>query len=492
VRTQSRRDDALTVAVIAGAAVSFAWGIGRTSLWGDEANVLSLARTPLGTLFDPLVTKEPNQVLYAGVLKAWRHLGEGETTVRSLSALFGVAAVAVTVAIARRWLGTRSAVVAGAFVALNAFFIGYAQEARPYTLAALGATVAGGCLLEAARSSRPRWWVGWSLGALVAWYAHPVALAVIAGQCIGLVVAPRRVRWRDASVAALATALLAAPNLWLMGKIGRDAVSWIRTPRWDDLVRAFETLPGGGRGRPWPLVAVVAIVVAALVVPKLRARRDAQRPNVPDRDLLEFWGVAVGWAVLPTALVFVVSQGSVSLFLTRYLLGVVPGMALLVAAAIERLRLRALQAVAVGALALVMLPLVARVHDRPSREDWRAAAAIVAAEYEPGDGVVLSAPFWRTALDHYLRRSDRDLSGLVPLAPDAPWGVDAAHGGFYPPWADAAGFATRVAPEFDRLWVVGPTSAGAPTWLRPLVARYHEVERHLLSGVFVVRYERNE
>ncbi len=115
------------------------------SLWNDEGTSVAVAQRDLATIARD-AANDIHPPLYYWLLHGWvRLLGTGEAAVRSLSALLGVALVAIIYALGRQlrskkeaWIGLLAAYLA----AVNPFQIYYSQEARMYMLAAVLAAAA--------------------------------------------------------------------------------------------------------------------------------------------------------------------------------------------------------------------------------------------------------------------------------------------------------------------------------------------------------------
>ncbi len=109
-------------------------------LWVDEAFSLWMARLSLPDLVAKSLRIDQHPPLYYLTLKGWVALvGDTEWALRSLSALWGTLTVPLAFALGRRVLGNaRAALFVTTFVALSPFHVRYAQEARMYTLLALG------------------------------------------------------------------------------------------------------------------------------------------------------------------------------------------------------------------------------------------------------------------------------------------------------------------------------------------------------------------
>src|SRR5688500_4077150 len=166
--------------VAAAAVVAFLF-IGRKSFWGDEAFSVALAGSDWETLWHVLAERQANMGAYYLLLKGWTAVaGDGEAAARSLSALAAIAAAGVLYVLASRLFGRFVGLVGGVALALNAFLVRYAQEARGYTLVLLGATLASLAfvrLIEAPRSRRV--WVAYVVVSTVSLYCHFFAAFVV-------------------------------------------------------------------------------------------------------------------------------------------------------------------------------------------------------------------------------------------------------------------------------------------------------------------------
>lgn len=117
------------------------------SLWLDETYSAWFSALTLHQLWTDVPRYETHPPMYYSMLVGWRALfGASEAALRSLSVLAGVLAI-LAVACAGRVLRTlpgrdATALVAALFLAVNTGSIAYAQQARPYALETLAATLA--------------------------------------------------------------------------------------------------------------------------------------------------------------------------------------------------------------------------------------------------------------------------------------------------------------------------------------------------------------
>lgn len=220
------------------------------SLWLDEAYSAWFSAVPLGELWTKVPLYETHPPFYYTLLKGWRMLaGSSEAGLRSLSVLASVATVFFMCIAARAArLGTlaeRVGLLAALFLALNAGNVQFAQDARPYALQALTATVAIFCsfmlLVETRTGTSRRAW-GWAAGLAVAggltlWLHNTgvfVALGIWAGlACAVMLRGPgqRRAPLLLAGAAGLGALLIWLPFLPMFLKQGAGMsrlAFWIR------------------------------------------------------------------------------------------------------------------------------------------------------------------------------------------------------------------------------------------------------------------------
>jgi 4-amino-4-deoxy-L-arabinose transferase-like glycosyltransferase len=373
--------------------------LGSRSLWGDEAFSVTLARKPFGEFWHVVAESQANMSLYYVLLRGWTTLGDGEAVVRLLSLFAGVLAVGVLYRAAERLFDRRVATLAALLLAVNGFFLRYAQEARSYSLVLLLTTVATVLFLKLEERRAPSLDAAYVAVGALAMYAHFFAAFVLAGHLLALAIAGRPMRAQLLRLAAVA--VLAVPLA--LFALFRDAgqISHLTRPTPTYVVDTLRML-AGGTGALLALYALAVVLAAA----GWRRRRD--------------WPMAVAatWAATPVVGSLVISLGK-PLWAPRFLIVALPGIVLLVAAGLTRLPLPA--TAAVGALLLALSSLhVLRTQGKP-QEDFRAATAFVLANEQPGDAAAFYRTSRRIPFEYYARREG---AGALPrsLLPTSPYG----------------------------------------------------------------------
>ncbi|MFW6108739.1 MAG: glycosyltransferase family 39 protein [bacterium] len=156
--------------------------IGAKSIWLDEAASLELARRPFFDLVRECARRDTHPPLYYTLLHVWLGGSQAAGRARALSALFGVATIAALYALARRLLPRLPSLVAALVLAVSAYQVYFAQEARHYALTTL-LVVVSWYLLIVLLQREGRGWGLWLCLALVnaaglyTFYYHAFSIA---------------------------------------------------------------------------------------------------------------------------------------------------------------------------------------------------------------------------------------------------------------------------------------------------------------------------
>lgn len=400
-------------------------GLGLEGLRFDESYSWDQARGDIPTLIAR--TRQDNYPpLHNLILWAVMHMtGEAEWSLRWPSVLLGVATVAVTFFIGRRYGGVPVAIAASGLLAISPVFIWYSQDARMYPLFAFGSALLCLAVLRYAEEpGRNRAAIA-ALATVILLYSHilaPITWVALAG--IALFVIPRGAR-RSFVLWQAGAWLLFAP--WLLislrqtGKIVK-AGFWIPPISVDSFFYQLGRLAGG----PLPLLALAALIALAL----WPLQRNAGPPKA----------LPAVWLGLPVLAITLLSIFVLPMFLARYMVSLLPAAYLLAAIGLVRLAgwTRPSNPVAIFAVTLIGLSLTLGQPVDP-RADWRHAAKFVVTNLRPGD-CVSALPSWdEVPLNYYYRHqgscgltADWTPAGIAPSSrmilvvgePDNPSGIN--------------------------------------------------------------------
>ena len=203
-RVTTRADFALLALLLAVAAWLRLWGLGSLSLQVDEG-VQALAvegwlRSGLPILPSGAVYQRSIPFMALQALAA-NGLGLDEFALRLPAALFGVAAVAVTFALASSLFDRRVAWMAAIFIALSAWEIELSRYARFYTAFQASYLLALLCFFRGMAPGAWRWRWSFVASAVAAITLHELAVAL--ATCFLIPLLDRTSNWRT-RVSALA------------------------------------------------------------------------------------------------------------------------------------------------------------------------------------------------------------------------------------------------------------------------------------------------
>ncbi|MEZ0165618.1 hypothetical protein AB2L27_12725 [Kineococcus sp. LSe6-4] len=387
-RPAGRRIDLLAgVVATVVAAVVFSWRLGTPSPWRDEAVTIAVAARTTEQIWALVQSVDLVHAPFYFLAHALFGTDVDVVQARWISVVAAALTAPVLYGLGRR-LAAGAAGAAGAvgpgtarltgataaalFVSMP-FVSRYAQEARPYALATLVATLGTYLLVRAGTGTGGRrWWVAYAVSVPVLVALNTVAALVLLPQAGWALAAGRRTSVRAA--AAAGAGLLASVPLLLAQNAQSGQVAFLQRPTPGELGSHVLFALGSS-----PVAVAVAALAVAAAVRWGRARRLVL--------------VGLLWGVLPWPLLWTISQVT-PFWTTRYLVFVAPGTCLAIAAVVTvRLRPRVGAALA-GLLVAVMtvtglhMQFVFRSPTIGHAEDLRGTATYVAAHARPGDGLL--------------------------------------------------------------------------------------------------------
>ncbi|MGH7213470.1 MAG: glycosyltransferase family 39 protein, partial [Tepidisphaeraceae bacterium] len=418
IRTRKLHPDIVTTLTLAAillvAVFVRAHGLGRESLWFDEAATARVATASWSDFLPRFRHSETTPPPYYILLKIWVGVfGASETSLRAPSVLAGAGVVWFLWRFGMRIGGTAVGLTAAALTAVWPFHVEYAREARVYVFMLLLALWSTDQYLRLAEDRRPRaqWW--YILATVLLLHSHLYALTTVAAQNVAYLVQLLRRRaplspraWLSVQAAA---AFVAAPSILWMLKLARikgAGGTSIPAPGPDELALTFLAYCGSS--------GVLLLASVMLMILGVGNRR--LRPHLP---------LLLSLLLVPTVVPLAVSYLFTPVFMPRYGIVATAPFLLFIAAGIARLRPAPVAAIVTAGVAGVALWVSLTLPDW--KGDWRAAGAYLQRTLRPGDDVVVTNPHTTILYDHYMpSRSDVRRRGLysnaVPLGLPLPEG----------------------------------------------------------------------
>ena len=486
----------MSAVVVVGAALRIV-GITHQSIWLDEAFSVYLSAHRYPTILDFIAGSDAHPPLYYLVLHTWMVLGSSVLVLRMLSALASIATLVMLYLLGRRLANPRVALLATAFMAISAFQVWYAQEVRMYALTTLAVVIAVYGLVRAWHQGGMSSWVLFTGGMLAAIYLDYSAFYVYSALILWFLrVGARTVERRKPFVLSNIVIFLGylpwLPVLWRQIVIVGTLTSWIDGSNGSGVVGALtdlffnrtNLLQSGSN-----LAGIVAGTLSLTVVGvALVLSRQARAYS-----LLAYW---FGW---PCLLGLTLDLLNHPVVIARQLMVVQPALFLLLALASEhtwkRLPNGALSrfrvvifTVLLGTFIIANISAQVTSWTTTLKEDWRAAATIVATHQQPGGLILFNAYFVQMPFDYYFHSPEIRHDRIVER------GYQTEESLLY---ADLASTGTGVVSGtamsgYTAVWLVvshaGTPTAGAavPPWLN---SHYHLVRQWDLAGVSILLFE---
>ncbi len=415
------------------------FGLGAESIWLDEVTSLTIARMDLASVV-AWAAGDIHPPLYYLVLHFWLYLGESEYALRALSALVGIACVAVVYALATEMWDRKVGWWSALLLALSPLHIWYSQEARMYGMATTLSLLSSYFLVLGLERQRASYWIGYVISAVLAIYTHYFVLFVFLFQWVFALYWLCRERsgagrrsWLTVQVLVALLFLPWMPILyhqvttggggWVEKAIGRPTLSslldtWIHYST--GLFR--QVYPTLVRRLAYILFAFCSLLAGTHLLSDRR------------RGAALF---SLGYVALPVMTIWSLSQVK-PMYSIRYLLLFVPGYCMVLASGLHAVRGDHLRNVL--ALALIVILVVGAWQGAVAEQnpDWRGLTAFVMNGAGPDD-VVLFSPRWNEKpFDYYSR-------GSVVTSMDLPIPVSDA---------SARRVVSDLAERYRRIWLV--------------------------------------
>ncbi|MHB0975758.1 MAG: glycosyltransferase family 39 protein [Candidatus Aquicultorales bacterium] len=400
------------------------YNINAESIWFDEGWSIKYSSMSFSTMLKELLAKDYNPPLHSILLHFWIGLfGASEWAVRSLSAVFGTGAVAMTYVLAKQLYDREAAIMASLIMALSWFQIYFSQEARGYSLLVLLTLASFFFFVSLLKERTTAWYAGYAICTSLLIYTHAFGLLTLAVQNLYLALSvftkglgrkQEFKRWLLTGWPLLQLAVLAAAAPWLATFFGKttkaQVAEWvIPRPSPDVVPGTLATLAGS----TWLLLFFISMPLmgAALAYYTVGKRQPGQAVESALAELRE-WGstktlLLALWFFMPLATAFAVSQFASPIYADKYFIGSAPALFIFAARGIGRLNRQKVKLAAVALVSALSVYGAIDYYGSVHKEPWRDVAAVINQEASPGDVVLFNPGGMQDyGFAYYNKRSD--------------------------------------------------------------------------------------
>jgi mannosyltransferase len=382
--------------------VTLAFGVfSRQSLRLDEAQSLwQTSHTP--TKIINIIAQDVHVPLYHMILHFWQlFLGNTVTTGRALSLIFFLISIPAMYFFGKRAFSRRIAIFATILFAISPFMNWYGSEIRMYSLFTLLTILNQYFFIGIYKQKDSDSWIGYAITAFFGIFTHYFFFFVLLVEAIFFFL--YRQLFPDRSLKRfiiIAVLLLIAFSPWVyyvkvLGTVGYEAPI-LAPPTSVSVFNALSQFIFGFQNDHlntilvslWPLTVLLGLL----------ALRENEKVSPEAMYMLMS-------ILIPIVAAFIVSVTVRPLFVSRYLILTIPSMYLFISwifSTYPQPLQKTLKAILMFAmLAALIVEIVSPA--TPIKENYREAAAYLAATSTPQDIIILSAPFTVYPMEYYYR-----------------------------------------------------------------------------------------
>lgn len=339
------------------------------SLWGDEAWAATLIRKDFLDVLK-FVSKDTSPPLYYITAHLWTQIfGLSEIALRSLSTLFWLVTAIFTAKIAHHlWKNKKITFIAFALTLLNPFLFQYAFEARMYAILAMTSTIATYYFLKKDHTA-------YIISAVASLYCHHFSLFVIFWHFLWTLgnYLKNKKNFYSHFKPFLLIGLLYLPWLPFMYRqtiMVVDKGFWLGKPILKDLpALGIKFIAGLNKN---PIQSFIGIAFFATLFFRRWRLKDSKT------------NFLIGWLVVPTLIVFLLSQVVQPIFYDRYLINLIPALMLILASNHRRF----ISPVCLIILILLLFRLNWWFFTTPTKRPFRNLATYIKSTRQPGDSLI--------------------------------------------------------------------------------------------------------
>lgn len=388
------------------------YDLGAESYWVDEIMIIHAA----GKSLKSILFESWRPPVYPLLAHSWiAFFGTTEEATRSLSAIAGIASLAVMYVVAHRLFGTTVGLITMFLMAISEFLIYHSQDCRPYAFFTLMTLLSFLFYIRAMTFKRRKDFAFYGVTALLMLYTHTYGAFVLTAQVLYLLykwagLEGSRMRWLVTQILILIGIGPASFLVVLQTAAGRGpGMDWIPdppfwTPLRDLLIYLFHRfyyyysspstiVKGALPATAFFLLGMLFFVIhvgkkkwLALIHDRLGKPKGFEEK----RDELI---LVVLWLLCPILIPFAVSKIVGPFYLFRYTVCATPAFFLLLALGIVRVERIIPKGISLGTLVLLIIPSLHYYYVSPVNEQWREAAAYIAENAGQGDAIATVESF---------------------------------------------------------------------------------------------------
>lgn len=335
--------------------------IDTQSLWIDEVNTMVQAQPDLsfGETYK-LLKNDLQPPLYFYLLKyLFRVFGYSTQILRLFSAFLGVVGIFAIYLLGKELHSRKVGVYAAILLCINYFHIYYSQEARPYTFLFLFTTLSFYALVKFIKNQSYRNACYYGVFSCLMLYGHPFGIFSLFAQFILLAFvffqtskAGRLLFFKQLTVALLLLGLFYLPAVPLFLTAAGIKSFWIPKP---DL-KLYSILFGDFFGNSEALIVIAYLMILLFLFRVFNSKDESSfEAGIIGNRLSAQFVILITWIVFGIIIPLVRSYLQVPMIVSRYMIGLLPAVILLVSLGIYQVNNKTVRNFILGLIVLFSL-----------------------------------------------------------------------------------------------------------------------------------------
>lgn len=335
----------ILIAILILATILRFYNLGFQGAWLDEIHTLKEADPNLSfkELHELIVSREGIPHFYFILVRIFGLIFTHSLfSIRLLSVITGVLAVYSIYLLGKEMKSKQLGYIASFLLALQPFHIEYSQEGRSYSLLVLFVIISFYRLVLFLKQSNLKnaIFLGIFLGLIT--NAHPIGIVnvisvfLIIIECFFFIKDKKeKVKYfKNTFISGITTLVVFFPVYQIVAKVSDIQSFWVQKPSFDYVIQVLNNLSGGKIAFYLVLLSFVLVLIKT-INSFIKIKKEVESKNDFINGL-----IIINWIVFFFLFILMKSFGEVSIFLNRYLISLVPGFVLLLALAIENIKIK--------------------------------------------------------------------------------------------------------------------------------------------------------
>lgn len=371
----------------------------NNSIWLDEGHSIAIAQQDIYSVVNYL--KDVHPPLYYMILHYWMQLfGNSEFSIRFPSVIFGLVSVFVIYKISSELFNKEVGLISSILLSFSLFHIIYSQEARQYALMMLLILISNFFYLKLLNRIKYKTTIGYIISTVLLTYTHMIGLFFIIPQFIYYIFKFRQCKnnikyW---FIIQFIIFILFLPWICMLSKISNteSLIQWLPIPTINDLFNTFISFSNESL-----IIFLIFIILVFISIFRIKNQMFVYIDYTHKKE--NFYLLL--WVLLPITLVFIISLFVQPLYQSRYLIGALPALYILISNGIYKLK-------KIGMVILIIIILISisqmfNYYSTNQKEEWNELVNYIDKNEENDSMIILYPNFISDPFIYYYNKTEK-------------------------------------------------------------------------------------